>query len=291
MIGRITNQTMAQTAQRNLQANLARLAELQDQASSRKAINRPSDDPAAAADSLRVRADLRATEQYARNIDDGDAWLTTLDATLGSTNDVLGRAHDLTLRAINGSISPAAREALAVEIESLRTELFSLANTQYQGRTVFAGNSDAGTAFNEDLTYNASGPVERRIDAGTTVRVDADGATVFGVGDASAFALLDTIAADLRSGGGVSAHLTALEDRLAAVRAEVTSVGSRHGRILGAQEATVEKLGALEAQRAGVEDIDLAQVILDMKLQETSYQAALAVTARVLQPTLMDFLR
>lgn len=291
MISRVTNQTMAQTAQRNLQSNLARLAELQDQASSRKAINRPSDDPAAAADSLRVRADLRATEQYGRNIDDGDAWLTTLDAALGSTTDVLGRAHELTLRAINGSLSPSAREALAVEIESLRTELLSVANTEYQGRTVFAGNSDAGVAFNEDLTFNTSGPVERRISDGTKVRVDADGSAVFGTGNASAFALLDTIAADLRSGGGVSAHLTALEDRIATVRSEHTSVGTRHARILGAREATVEKMGALEAQRAGVEDVDLAQVILDMKIQETAYQTALAVTARVLQPTLMDFLR
>jgi flagellar hook-associated protein 3 FlgL len=52
-----------------------------------------------------------------------------------------------------------------------------------------------------------------------------------------------------------------------------------------------EQKGSLEAQRAGAEDVDLAQVILDLKTQEVTYQSALAVTARVLQPTLMDFLR
>jgi flagellar hook-associated protein 3 FlgL len=47
---------------------------------------------------------------------------------------------------------------------------------------------------------------------------------------------------------------------------------------------------SLEAQRADVEDVDLGKAILDLKAQELSYQAALAVTARALQPSLMDFL-
>ncbi len=53
----------------------------------------------------------------------------------------------------------------------------------------------------------------------------------------------------------------------------------------------MKKMGTLEAQRSSVEDLDLATVILDLQVQEVNYQSALAVTARVLQPTLMDFLR
>ena len=51
------------------------------------------------------------------------------------------------------------------------------------------------------------------------------------------------------------------------------------------------KTGTLEAQRSGIEDVDLAQAALSLKLQEVSYQAALSVTSKVLQHTLMDFLR
>ena len=42
---------------------------------------------------------------------------------------------------------------------------------------------------------------------------------------------------------------------------------------------------------AGLEDVDLSKVLLDLKTQDVNYQTAIAVTARVLQPTLMDFLR
>ena len=72
---------------------------------------------------------------------------------------------------------------------------------------------------------------------------------------------------------------------------ERAAVGVRQSQIERAEEANLEKSGSLEAQRAGVEDIDLGQVILSLKLQEVAYQSTLAVTARVLQPTLMDFLR
>ena len=47
----------------------------------------------------------------------------------------------------------------------------------------------------------------------------------------------------------------------------------------------------LEAQRSGIEDVDIGEIIMELKMQETVYQGALAVTARTLQPTLMDFLK
>lgn len=121
--------------------------------------------------------------------------------------------------------------------------------------------------------------------------MDADGAAAFGTGKDSVFTLLDTVVGDLRAGTNVGTHLQAIDDRVTAILGQVAAVGSRQAQIQRAQEANMEKSGSLEAQRAGVEDIDLGKVILDLKLQETTYQGALAVTARVLQPTLMDFLR
>ncbi|MBG6178859.1 flagellar hook-associated protein FlgL [Arthrobacter sp. CAN_A1] len=291
MITRVTNQTMMQSAERNLQTNLARMAELQDKASGQKAFTRASDNPAAAAESLRVRAELRAVDQYSRNIADGDGWLTAVDASLTAASATLNKVRDLTVQGGNGSLSTSGREALAIEVAALRDQLLSQANTKHQGRTIYAGNSDAGVAFTDALDHTGGSPVERRIDAGVTVRVDMDGAAVFGTGDASVFKLLDTIEADLRSGADVSRNLGALDTRLAAVRTHHAEAGTRHAQILQSQEVNVEKSASLESQRSRVEDVDLAAVILEMKLQEVTYQSALAVTARVLQPTLMDFLR
>lgn len=298
MITRTTTNMMMQNAQRNLQTNMAALAKLQEQASSQKAITRPSDDPTATADSLRIRAEQRATEQYGRNIGDGTGWLTTIDSALATTTSLMNRVRDLTVRGANdGSMSPTAKEAIAVELDGLREELLNQANTTYQGRTVFAGNSDAGVAFASSPLYIHSGTgvaediVERRITEGTKVRVDADGPATFGEGIDSVFALVDRIASDLRSGDNVGAHLNTLDTHMTNIREQQAIVGTRHAQIQRAEETHMERTVSLEGQRAGVEDVDIAEVILDLQLQEVSYQTALAVTARVLQPTLMDFLR
>lgn len=294
MISRITTNTLMRSAQLNLQGNMASLAKLQDQASSLKKIGRPSDDPSGAANSLQVRAEQRATAQYQRNITDGTGWLTTVDSTMATVGDLINRVRDLTVQGANdGSMSPTAKEAIAVELESLREELMSQANTRYLGRTVFAGNSDAGVAFNPDLTFTgeAGSAVTRRIDGSTTVRVDADGDAVFGTGAASVFALVDTIVADLRGGTNVGPRLTELDSRLEALNGHRATVGTRHSQIMRADEMNLQQSIALETQRSSIEDIDLAKAVLDLQLQEMSYQSSLAVTARVLQPTLMDFLR
>lgn len=291
MITRVTNQTMLQGAQRSLQHNLARLSELQEKASSQKAISRPSDDPAAAGEALRVRGEIRANEQYARNIANGEGWLDQLDNANVASKRALDRVNDLTLQGSNSSLPPAAREALALDVESLRSELAGQANATYAGRFLFAGNTDGSEALRPDLTFEAGGTVERRVGPGQSVRVDANGADVFGSGPTSAFALLDTIAADLRAGRDVSVHLAPLQDRNKVLTAEHSEIGTHHARLLEAKDTVADASLALEGERATVEDIDLASVILDLKLQETAYQSALAVSARVLQPSLMDFLR
>ena len=293
MISRVTNHTIMRAAQQNLQDGKGELAKLQDRATTLKKIGKPSDDPIGTADSMRIRAEQQQHSQYARNISDGIGWLTKVDATLSSATDLLLKIRDLTIQGANdGSMSTEAKEAIAVELEGLRDELITTANAQYLGRTIFAGTTDAGVAFNPDLSYAGTGTsVERRIDAENTVRVDVDGRAVFGEDGTSVFALVDTIVADLRSGTNVGSHLIALDAHRNALLGEHGAVGARHAQILRAEEMNMERTGSLEAQRSGIEDVDLGEAILQLKLQEVTYQSSLAVTARVLQPTLMDFLR
>jgi flagellar hook-associated protein 3 FlgL len=293
MINRVTSQTRMTNAQANLQTSAALLARLQDTATSLKKITKPSDDPIGTADSMRVHAAQSATAQYSRNIDDGTGWLTTIDSTLTSATDILRRVRDLTVQGANdGAMSPTAKEAIATELEGLRTDLLGRANTTYLGRTVFAGNSDAGVAFNPDLSFNGTtAPVLRRIDSNATVRVDVNGTDAFGSGATSAFALVDTIVADLRSGVNVGSQLGAIDSRMNALVTAQSTVGARQNQITAAKDTIVQKTGALEAQRAGIEDVDIGQIVIQLKQQEVTYQSTLAVTARTLQPTLMDFLR
>ncbi|WP_454109879.1 flagellar hook-associated protein FlgL [Leifsonia shinshuensis] len=290
----MTNATQTANAQRNLQLSLQRQAKLYDQATSQKQITRPSDDPTATASALNVRSDQAATAQYQRNVDNGDGWLTTADSTLTNVETLMRRFRDLTVQGANdGSLSPEAKEAIATELDGIKKSMLALANTTYLGRTVFAGNSDAGVAFQPDYTFTgaAGSTVERRIGPGTTVRVDADGAAAFGSGASSVFALIGSTASDLRSGVNVGPRLAQIDDRMKAIVGEHAEIGGRQTRIDKAKDTLAVGANSLESQRASLEDVDLSKVILDLKTQDVNYQTAIAVTAKVLQPTLMDFLR
>src|SRR5690606_39093013 len=111
---------------------------------------------------------------------------------------------------------------------------------------------------------------------------------VFGDGAASVFALLDTIAAEIRAGGDVNPRLNDIDARLNTMLGELADVGSRYGQLTTAQKNTEATLGDLRGQLSAVEDIDLAEIIVELQSQEVAYQAALGAAARVLQPTLLD---
>lgn len=299
MIGRVTHQTIQRTSLANLQLNLSRMSDLQGRMSGGKVITKPSDDPAGTASALQLRADKRAAEQYARNVDNGTGWLSTVDTAFDNATTALRRARDLTVQGSNtGVLSAASREALAVEIDGIRDSMLSQANTTYLGRSVFAGTSDAGVAFTGATgtppyqhTGTPGSSVERRVASDTTVRVDGDGVAGFGEGATSVFALLDSVAADLRAGVDVNPRLNEIDARMKTMLSERAKVGTRYNALETAAKTTAKTIVDLKGQISAVEDIDLAEVIVELQSQEVQYQAALGATSRVLQPSLLDFLR
>jgi flagellar hook-associated protein 3 FlgL len=292
---RVTQHSLSMGSLANVQASLNRTAKLQEQMSSGKQINRPSDSPTGTVTTLSLRSQISAQEQYAANAQDGGSWLGTLDTTLQSVNGTLQRVRDLTVQAGNtGSMDTNARQAIAAEVTTLRENLIGLANTTYLGRPVFGGTTAEKQAFDpETYAYRGDGgKVTRRIDDSTQVSVGANGPKVFGAEGDTLFAFLDTLAKDVKSNpSALSTDLRQLDGRMGTVLNALTDVGVRTNQVEQAQTAAKNKALDLRSTLSGVEDIDLPSVIIDLQLQETTYQAALAATAKVLQPTLMDFLR
>jgi flagellar hook-associated protein 3 FlgL len=246
---------------------------------------------------MRVHAQQRASDQYGTNISDGTAWLATVDDALSSSENILRQVRDLTLRGANdGIMTPVTRAAIAGELQGLKSDLLQRANTSYLGRSVFAGSSSAGVAFAATpaaytFTGAAGASVQRRINDTESVRVDADGAAAFGSGSASVFALIDDITSDLQAGNDLSARITQLDTHVTALTTQHGVVGARYARLQQASQNNLTQSTALEAQRAGLEDVDPAKAIIDLKSQEVTYQTALGVTARALQPTLLSYLQ
>lgn len=293
MLNRVTNAGLGDTAQRTLQNAMQRLATAQDKASSLKQISRPSDDPLAAAEAMAVRSEQRANIQFDRNAQDAAGWLTSIDGAFGTATTALHKIRDLTVLGANdGALNQANKDAIAIELESLRDTLLGAANTRHMGRNVFAGTSDSPMAVGANYALpQGSASVERRIGATTTIRVDADGAAAFGSGTASVFALVDDIIKDLKNGTNISARIGEVDTHLKSVLAAQAETGVRHATVLMAERSLLDDSVALEARRSSIEDYDLGTAALELKMQEVAYQAALSAAAKTLQPSLMDFLR
>lgn len=295
MVIRVTERSLSVNAMRGLQANQARLSKTEEQLTSGKLITKPSDSPTGTMTAMLLRSDMRTQEQYARNAADGKNWLNTIDSTLGSVHDNSLRVRDLMLQGMSAGAggSDTARAAIAAEIDQVRDAVIGLANTKYIDRPVFGGTTDGLAAYDDSGTYlGDSGTVTRTIAEGTKLRVDVGGQEVFGTGDAQIFKVLADVSEHLKNDPSqLSEDLRRLDTAMSSIRNAQASVGARSNRVESMQQTANDRHLELQTQLTEVEDIDLPRTITDMTLQQTAYQAALGATAKVIQPSLMDFLR
>lgn len=294
-ISRVTQTMMSRHSVDSLQTSLSRLARLQEQLSTGRVLNRPSDSPTDTTSAMRIRSSLADVTQYGRNAEDGNGWLSTLDAAMTSATGQLLRARDLALQGANeGVAGPAVREALAAEVDQIRNGLISTANSDYLGRPVFGGVTAGPVAYDDTGTYvGTPGAVNRTIGEGASVRVDVDGTTAFGPTGSSVFDHLADLATALRANdqATISASIDALDADRVRVTTTQTDVGSRQNRIETAIQASADGVLRLKNSLSQVENADLPKTLVDLRMQEVAYQAALGATARVMQPSLLDFLR
>ena len=131
-INRVTQSMMMGRSFEALQTGLGRLSKVQEQLSTGRIINRPSDSPTDATAAMRIRASLADQTQYTRNVEDGIGWLGQIDNTLTSALGQIRRARDLGLQGANAtSMGSQAREALAVEVDQIRDSLIDASNASY----------------------------------------------------------------------------------------------------------------------------------------------------------------
>lgn len=294
-IQRVTQSMMSQRSLEGLQLSLGRLARTQEQLSTGRVLNRPSDSPTDTTAAMRMRSSLADTRQYVRNAEDGSGWLGQIDTTLQSMINETRRARELAVQGASGAASSTSRAALATEIEQLRESLIAQANTRYLERPVFGGVTAGANAYDADGTYigTTTGEVTRTIADGVTIRVDMDAQQAFGPHGANLFDDLEAAALALRSGD--QAAISASIDKLAAGENRLTGalaeIGGRTNRLESTLERAKDAELAMTSSLSEIENVDLPRAMVDLQLQEVAYQSALAATARVMQPSLLDFLR
>src|SRR3972149_7721035 len=181
---RVSDKILYNTVTNNLQRNLEKMLEVQESASSGKRVNRPSDDPIGVMKVIDYETAISKADQYQRNIDNGISSLDATESAIPTTQDILVRAKELSIAALNGTSSASDRGIVAKEVQQLYEQVLQIANTQSNGGYIFAGYNIGTPAYNSSGTYTGTaypgGSIAVEIDSGSTVEINMTGDRVFG---------------------------------------------------------------------------------------------------------------
>ena len=298
--GRVTEGMLGRRLLSDLRASTQRIATAQRQIASGRRIDKPSDDPLATHNAMRLRSELDGIAQDKRTISDTKGWLDTTDSALATITDVVHRARELVLQGANGAIGQSDRNKLAAEIDQLIETAKSAGNASYGGRYVLAGRDTDDAPYTPgavDAYDGDIGLIARQIGPGTSVQINVPGVNVLGNGSATDTRLLRTlrtIAADLRSGnlpGLRGPALTKLEKNLEDVTSARGVVGALSTRLESAEARLAQVEESTISLLSENEDTDIAKAMIDLTTQQSVYQAALQSGQALIQPSLLDFLR
>jgi flagellar hook-associated protein 3 FlgL len=284
---------------RNLNSNLNRMDNLQNQLATGRKINKPSDDPVGISFSMRYRSELSANDQYKKNVDATTSWLEYSDTMLDQAGTVLQRARELAVSGANGTNSEESYKAFKNEVDQLYSQMISIGNSQFNGKYVFNGQITDQKPYPDDADAMNATPEqgEIRFEIGLGVRISANvtGTQVFGeAGDeTNIYQVLKTLSEGLdeQDSEKVSSALGLLDERMSKFLSVRADVGAKINRIELAQNRLEDIDLNVQSLKSKIEDADMAEVITNLKMDENVYQASLSAGTKLIMPSLMDYLR
>jgi flagellar hook-associated protein 3 FlgL len=294
---RVTQQMLTNNMQRNISNNLSRINNLQEQLASGRVLNKPSDDPVALHQSMLYRSELATTEQFQRNVDLASTWVDMTDTAVDQSVNVIHRVRELATQGANGTNSQSEREAIAAEVEELTKQLREVANTKFNGKYIFNGERTDQPPYPKSNSYQAEsfdkGSVVFELARGINVEVNVHAGEIFGEQGQNVFKTLNEVSTALRSGDSDSlqTQIGNLENDLDRMLQGWASVGAKGSRVELIDKRLDDSNFNLQTLISKTEDADMAALITNLRTEENVYEASLAASAKLIQPTLLDFLR
>jgi flagellar hook-associated protein 3 FlgL len=310
---RVSANTFSDSLVTHLASLTVRQQRLQSQAATGQRVRLPEDDPVALRRVVDLQAEFSSTGQYARNIARHRELMQASFNSIKSLKTLSDRASEIATLA-DDLKSPEELRAYAIEVTEIIKQAVNLMNATNRGNAIFGGTQTTYPPYT--MTTDSSGVVtgvgyqgnvtvaETEISEGVTVSNPAVGGNTSGSGPRG-------VITEGRSGADFFFHLISLQNNLLAGNVSAIAASDRPGlkndedNILyhlssnGAIQARLEATEALMNQRSmSVEtqvskevDADLAQTLVKLGQTQTAYQAALQSGAKVLNLSLLDYLR
>ena len=327
---RATQTTTFRSLQSFLDKTSDRMSTLRIQAATGKRLTRASDDPTAISPVLSAKTQILSADRYVLTMATGLDKIQNTDGYLGAAENLMQRAKEIAIAGINGSLSPSDMDTYAEEVALLRGQILSTANAQVNGQYLFAGYEIQTPPFVENpaynpLTYNPAiydpatnpPPVLYQGDAGKLnleigpneqVAVAVDGGRLFlGLDDSNGDGVFDNT--DSVVGFDVFHQLSVLEEALrandpATIEAQLDSLDAtsdqfrKYRSVLGLVgsrlETSMDRMEENKVQQKAIlsryEDVDIVAAITSLQQQEASFEAALSVTSKVNDLSILKYL-
>ena len=303
---RITNNMLINNMVNYIGNNLTRMNRYQSQLATGKKIQVPSDDPVVAARALKLRTDVAEIEQYKRNVKDAQSWMDMTEDALAKIGDVLQNVRVLTVDGSNGTKTPEDMQKISVEVKQLREQLIQIGNSTYAGRYIFSGFQTDRPLLDKntgEFLIDVDTTVENimyEIGIGDDININVTGGDLFASGGDAATGTtgklisdLDNLIAALDAGdhNTVGDMLADIDDDIGNVLRIRADVGARSNRLeLSANRLESDTLNFTKLMSEN-ENADIAETIINLQSEENVYRASLAGGAKIIQPSLVDFLR
>ena len=290
---KVAQMALYRTLQSNLSKGSSNMTELYLQASTGKKVIDSSDDPSAIGSIFNSRSAITVSDRYMESIADVQGDMDIVDGYLDSAENIMVRAKEIATSAINGSLSESDLETYANEVEELQTALLDIANAQVDGKYIFSGYAEQTEPFSGDpVTYQGTSDHKMvEISSGQSIQSNLTGDEVF-----SSPMDTFTILADLESAlsandtTALETSMTDLEDAADQIRSKRSEMGNINSRLDDVSTMLSNLQLQMEERLSSYEDADLVEVMTGVTQAEQAYEAALSVSSRLSQLSILDYL-
>lgn len=294
---RISDQQIADLREYQINYAYQQLAQAQTVISTGKQISSPADDPIGTESAVRLQGQIAQNQAFTTTASDTLSWLQTTENGLSGVNDALIQARSLAVQGANDTLTLDQRQAIAGNVSHLLAQAVAAGNADYGGRYVLGGYQTEQPPFvlntnggNPSVTYQGDGgTMQREISPGQTMQFNMPG----NVALPTVFSALSQLQVDLQSGStaAISNDIQTIDQAHDGLLMAQATVGSNINRIQ-ATDTTTQAIGTtLGNDLSQITDANMAQAAVEFNSRQATYQAALTAAAKVVEPSLLEFLK
>jgi flagellar hook-associated protein 3 FlgL len=310
---RISSKMMNRQFLSNLDNLYNTMSKQHTQVSTGKAFQSASEDPINAVKSMDINSEIKKAEQYENNIGEAESIMNEQEVGISGISDSLVEIQEVLQQALSDTYNDNDKKSLAQVVDSIKDNIVSLLNKDYGGKYVFGGwNTSTAPVTNDSGAYSFNGTsivgmssedsndfqsqeFKYRTGNGTNVDAAMSAIEITGSGEDNLISLLENISNQLKNppsdSDKLNEYLGMTNDYFDDIQVKRSEVGAKMSGMGLLRNQNIEDRTSLMNLLSQVEDIDIEQAIIDFKTTEMVYQAALSVGAKIIQPTLADFLR